>query len=469
MFLKSLFLPGAALFLTVGAFAQSLRMPPLFGDHMVVQQNSEITVWGWNAPNAPVRVVAGWNPSDTVVCRSDNNAFFEVRLKTPAYDGRSFTLTVIGNGRAEFSDVRPGEVWLCSGQSNMEWCYSYGGLQHAETEIPAADHPEISIFTVSRIASATPQDHLFGSWEVCTPDVMRRSSAVAYFFARTLQQRLGVPVGIVVSAWGGTPAEVWTPRRKIMENAFLKEHGLHYTASGWPVKPGACYNSMIYPLLRYRFAGVIWYQGETNVPHYRSYSELMDTLIRSWREGFGADLPFYFVQIAPFSGYDDACAAGLREQQFLTLRTPGTGMVSVSDLVADVHNIHPANKTDVGRRLAELALHETYGKTGIACRYPRIVSARDLGKGRVELTFENVYEGMRMKGVAPSGLKFVRGNVRIVPDCCRQEGDKWIVWSSNYSVVPLQVEYCFDAASVGNLFNSAGLPLLPSRTEVSQE
>ncbi len=468
MTFKSFSFFAAAFVLSVGAYSQSLRLPSLFGDHMVVQQNSEFTVWGWNSPNSEVRVVAEWNPSDTVVCRTDNNAFFEAKLKTPSYDGRSFKLTVLGNGRVEFSDVRLGEVWLCSGQSNMEWCYSYGGLQDAEKEIPSADHPDISIFTVSRIASGTPQDHLFGTWEVCSPDVMRRSSAVAYFFARTLQQHLKVPVGIVISAWGGTPAEVWTPRRKVMEDSFLREHGEHYTSPYWPVRPGACYNSMIYPLRRYRFAGVIWYQGETNVPHYPSYSRLMDTLIGSWRKAFNTDFPFYFVQIAPYTGYDNREAAGLREQQYNTLQTPGTGMISVSDLVSDVNNIHPANKIDVGRRLGELALHDTYGHTDLLCSYPRIVSARHIGQGRIELTFENLYDGLNIEGGIPHGLKFVRGKVQVVPDCCKQESDKLIVWSSNYEVQPLQVEYCFDAATIGNLSNSAGLPVLPSRTDVSQ-
>lgn len=451
------------MFLSSVCIGQALELPSIFSDNMVVQQNGKMVVWGWSSPGSTVKVVAGWNPNDTIVCQTNNMSEFSVELPTAKADGKSYTLTIMGAGKKEIHNVKLGEVWLCSGQSNMEWTYNHGGLKDREKEVEDSDIKDISIFTVPRIGSSIPQDNVNSKWEVCSKETMPSCSAVAYFFAKKLQKELLVPVGIVVSAWGGTSAEVWVPEREIKNNAVLSEaQKLISDKPWWPSLSGVCYNKMIHPLLKYRFNGVIWYQGESNVDNCDTYSLLMKTMVDSWRVNFGSKLPFLYVQIAPHSGYDNNKAAVLREQQGeLRNKVSDSHMIVISDLVDDVNNIHPSNKMDVGSRLAETALYNYYNKNEVRCLYPQINSIEPIGKNKLLLKFNNTYETLIVKGDKIIGLKIFGDNATAYITNFKITKEGLIITYKGIEDVVKRVEYCYDAASIGNIFNSHLLPLEP--------
>ena len=249
-----------------------------------------------------------------------------------------------------------GEVWVCGGQSNMEWSGSQK-LKQSLDEAPNATNQNIRFFYVPKITADFPQEDIKASWKVCTPDEMLRFSAIGYFFGKKLQNDLNVPVGLINSNWGGTPAEVWTPKDVIGQDPALKDASLKLQPSnGWPITPGANYIAMISPLTKFKIAGAIWYQGESNSQNYQTYSRLMTKMIGSWRDAWGYVFPFYFVQIAPFAYGNYNVGALVREQQTACLTISKTGMVVVHDLVDDVTNIHPVKKSEVATRLANLAL-----------------------------------------------------------------------------------------------------------------
>jgi sialate O-acetylesterase len=353
--------------LSAPSFGQ-IKLPAVFGDNMVLQQNSEVAVWGWGDPGSEIKVTGSWN-KDTVKTKISNLAEWKVMLKTPSAGG-PFTVSLNGGEELILKNVMIGEVWICSGQSNMEWSADMK-INNGDEEIKNANHPNIRLFHVKKMGSETPQNNCFAGWKTCTPETMRSFSSVGYFFGRHVQENLNVPVGIIEVAWGGTPAEVWVRPDLIDSDPLLKAcAGKLETYDWWPAKSGVVYNGMIAPLLPYGIAGAIWYQGEGNTGSPESYRKLLKTLIENWRHDFGRDFPFYYVQIAPFAYGKETRAPLIREMQMQTMDVPKTGMVVVSDLVDDVTNIHPRNKQDVGKRLANWALAENYGVSGLVYKHP---------------------------------------------------------------------------------------------------
>jgi sialate O-acetylesterase len=279
----------------------SITLPAVFTDNMVLQQNAEVAIWGWGNPGEKLKIIGSWNNKDTVVATAQNNSAWNTRIKT-IQAGGPYTLTIIGSSTVTLKNVMLGEVWICSGQSNMEWSVNYG-IANGEEEAALANHPNIRFFHIPKIGAAYPQQDCKANWAVCTPQTMRATSAVGYFFGRELQKNMNVPIGLIVSAWGGTPAEVWVQQELVENNPALKASTYDDKASGWPSAPGTTYNSMIAPVVPYEIAGAIWYQGESNRYKPQTYAQLMRTLIESWRKDFNKDFPFYYVQIAPFT-YD---------------------------------------------------------------------------------------------------------------------------------------------------------------------
>lgn len=460
--------------LTAFVSQAQVKLGSPFGDNMVLQQNADVAIWGSASPGCELKIVAGWNIHDTTVVSVDHFGKWKAQLKTIEAGG-PYEIQILGDngylgaGQNSIRNVMLGEVWLCSGQSNMEWTYSHG-LGNPEKEIPAANYPDIRIYTVPKVASAHEQDHCGGSWEVCTPEVMKRSSAVAYFYARQLHKKLGVPVGVVVSAWGGTNAEVWVKESAIQaDEALLATSRKHQPQPWWPCEPGVCYNSMIYPLVPFTFAGFIWYQGEANAGKglYPTYDALMRTLIQSWRNDFGADLPFYFVQIAPFK-YNEEGANYLREQQARTALYENTGMIVISDLIdGNVQNIHPLNKWDVGDRLANLALAKTYHQTGFPYLYPRFDTMEVRGK-KAYLSFTDCTAPLQIKGKQIQDLQVAGEDGVFVNAEAKVEKDKLVVWSKQVKKIKA-VRYAFTNTAIGNLFSAEGLPVIPFRTDTDHD
>ena len=446
---------------TANMFARII-LPNVFSDNMVLQQNSEVAIWGWSDPGETVKIVAGWNEKDTIKVKADNSSKWTTTIKTIGAGG-PYSIRILGSSRVELKNVMLGEVWICSGQSNMEWSVN-AKIINGEEEAAQANNPNIRIFHVQKIGAEFPQENCIATWTVCSPETMRSTSAVGYFFARELQQKLNVPVGIIVSAWGGTPAEVWIEKSRIEINPTLNAHKYNEKFDWWPGTPGTLYNSMIAPVVPYGIAGAIWYQGESNCGNYQIYSQLMKTLIDGWRTDFRKDFPFYLVQIAPYTYGDKGTSEYLREQQELITKTvPNTGMVVVSDLVDNVKDIHPRNKLDVGRRLANFALAETYKQNIGTYKSPGYQSMQ-LEKGKIRVTFNNVLSGLKCTGKSPEKFMIAGEDQKFVPANAKIDG-KTIILSSKEVKNPVAVRFCFDDTTMPDVFSNEGLPLAPFRTD----
>ena len=323
----------------------------------------------------------------------------------------------------------------------------------------------IRFFYIPRTTSDYPQDDVRAQWVVCSPDEMKNFSAAGYFFGKSLRENLKVPVGLINSSWGGTPAEVWTPADAIANNSVLKEAAAKLLPTPWgPISPAASYNAMIYPITKYSIAGVIWYQGEANVEAASTYTELLSTMIKSWRTAWQEDFPFYYVQIAPFAGYgDNSSSAFLREAQTKALAVPKTGMIVITDLVDNINDIHPKMKKEVGIRLANYALSETYGKSNIVYKGP-FYKTMKIEKGKIRIGFENAGKGLMSKGDTLSEFFIAASDQHFMPATAKIENNTVVVWSGDVKD-PVAVRFAFRNAAKPNLFGKEGLPVNPFRTD----
>lgn len=262
-----------AVLLSINASAQ-LRLPSLFGSNMVLQQESKVPVWGWASPFDEITVVGSWDNKEVKAKTLAANAQWQVVLETPKAGG-PYTVTIKNNySKIILENVLIGEVWLCSGQSNMQW-QPAAGIDHGNEEIANANQPKIRLFNVQRIAADYPQQDCFANWAVCSSETMKNFSAIGYFFGQQLQKNLDVPVGLINSSWGGSPIEIWMKESLVNADENLRNDASKRVPEWSPVKPGAAYNTMIAPLLSFPIAGVIWYQGESNVDHPNTYGLLM--------------------------------------------------------------------------------------------------------------------------------------------------------------------------------------------------
>lgn len=448
------------LILSQAAQAQ-LRVANIFGDHMVLQQKSEIEMWGWAGPTGEVTVKGSWDGHE-VKAKVPNTAMWRVNLNTPAAGG-PYTITLkSGQEELVLSDVLIGEVWLCSGQSNMEW--GLAGAMDGKEEVPHAQHANIRLFQVARSSAELPQIRVEGSWKECTPESAAGFSAVGYYFGKRLQENLNVPIGLMNVSWGGTPAETWTPAQAIESDPVLKAAADKLTEVPWgPVKPGLIYNSMMNPVIPYGIAGVIWYQGEANVDIAGTYERTMAQMIKSWRAAFKKDFPFYYVQIAPFTYGDGYKGTLLREQQVKMQEIPKTGMVVISDHVEDVTDIHPKFKKPVGDRLANYALGDHYGKSGFTYK-PPVYSSMKVEKRSIRIAFDNVPNGLESRGGAPTEFLIAGEDRKFYPAKAKIEG-KEVVVSAKEVKAPVAVRFGWPNESVPNLFSKEGLPVSCFRTD----
>ena len=408
-----------------------VTLPALLTDNLVLQQKTTVALWGWAAPGEAVTVSVGWR--ETIAkATADAQGNWLVRVPTGKAGG-PYTITIAGQNKLTINNVLLGEVWLCSGQSNMKFSVDKGsakwmtGVKNAAEVVPQANFPAIRMFTVAERVADTPQRDVTGNWVVCSPENVGKFSAVAYFFGLEIHQKRGVPVGLIHSSWGGTPAESWT-RREVLESspvlrpiltryeAGLTQRPAYETAlAAWKQEkaanpqsktpkpaeplsatsnksPAKLYNGMIRGLEPYTLRGVIWYQGESNAERAYQYRTLFPAMIASWRADWQQpDLPFYFVQIAPHKGQN----AEIREAQLLTWQTvPHTGMVVTTD-VGDSLDIHPRNKQPVGHRLARWALAKTYGEKALPYSGP-VYKKMQVKKDAAYLTFDHA-DGLMAK------------------------------------------------------------------------
>ncbi|PHN04589.1 sialate O-acetylesterase [Flavilitoribacter nigricans] len=439
--------------------AAETQLAGIFANHMVLQRNTEINIWGTDLPGQSIRIMATWGAGATA--ETDPQGNWRLQLSTPEAGG-PYTIEIQGSSNLELSDVLIGEVWLCSGQSNMEMpVKGYRNqpvLGSNEARLQSiAD--EIRLFHFPHNAQLEPKDSIKGRWLVSSPAKVGDFSATAYFFAKKLQEALGVPIGLVHSSWGGSSAEAWTDRETLL--TYDPEIKIPTEMPDRVVfqAPSVLYNGMIHPLIGYTIRGAIWYQGEANIGRYRTYAQLITDMVTSWREKWGqGDFPFYFVQIAPY-GYQDGHPTALqREAQAATVDSlPNSGMAVTMD-IGDCRNIHPADKQTVGNRLAYIALAKTYGINGIAYSGPVYRSMEVTEDKKIKVYFDQTENGLSSFGRELSGFRiagsdrvFKEAQVRINRD------DSITVWSDEVPN-PVAVRYAFESCSEGTLFNNAQLP-----------
>jgi sialate O-acetylesterase len=309
-----------------------------------------------------------------------------------------------------------------------------------------------------------PQDDVKASWEICDSTTLKRFSAVGYFFGKNLQKNLNVPIGLINSSWGGTPAEVWVPDELVNGDEELDAAAkkLRYDRR-WPILPGKAFNAMIAPLTPYQIAGSIWYQGESNANTNSTYEHLMKVLIDSWRKEWQKEFPFYLVQIAPYKYGNHNIGALIQEAQTKLMSHPKTGTVIITDLVNDINNIHPTNKHDVGARLANWALAETYGRSGVSYKSPQFKSM-EVVKDKAVLTFSDCPNGLISNSKSITGFYISGEKEQWFPADAKIEGNKIIVSNKNVAT-PAQVRFGFGNTIIGNVFSKEGLPLTPFRTD----
>jgi len=497
---------ASILVMVLGATARAdVRLPKIIGDHMVVQQGMAVPIWGWADPGEKVTVTFG-------DCRksatADADGKWMVKLDAMEAGGPARAMTVEGKNTITLADVLVGEVWVGSGQSNMQWTVERS--DNAQAEIAAANYPKIRLFTVARKTAEEPLDDCEGSWAACTPETVPGFSAVAYFFGRYLHEKLDVPVGLINTSWGGTPAEAWTSLPTQVAIPELEPTVARWNAQianydpqaaqaryekaleAWkqaaekakaegaqplrrpqppsdprqsPHRPANLYNGMISPLLPFAIRGAIWYQGESNCSRAEQYQTLFPTMIRDWRDKWGqGEFPFLFVQLAPYryGAADPRNCAELREAQCVTLATvPNTGMAVTTD-IGDVKDIHPTNKQEVGRRLGLWALAKTYGKD-VVYSGPLYKSMAVEGS-KIRVAFDHVDGGLVAKGGELTHFTIAGDDGEFVPAKATIDGATIVVHSDQVAQ-PVAVRFGWRDDAEPNLFNREGLPASPFRTD----
>lgn len=495
------------LFLNNGIYAD-VKLPALFSDNMVLQQQQEkVALWGWADPGEVVQIRGSWNPGKTIKVTADYEGKWNTTIGTTKAGG-PYTLSFTGNNTIVLQQVLLGEVWVCSGQSNMHFPvapiegHSWAtGVVNYEQEIATANFPNIRMFTVARKVAEEPQKDVEGRWEVCSPATVGDFSAVAYFFARELTQKTGLAIGLINTSWGGTPVESWTRKEILTADADFRPILTRYQEAlenypeameahklamdkwkqeaeekrsrgenpgGAPREPIGpthnkspykLYNAMIAPLIPYTIKGVIWYQGESNADRAYQYRKLFPAMINNWRSEWGKEFPFYFAQIAPHRSQRPE----IREAQLLTmLSVPKTGMAVLTD-AGDSLDIHPRNKQVVGKRLALWALAKDYGKKELVFSGP-VYKAMTVEKEKIRLSFDYTEGGLFAMGGPLTEFTIAGADQIFVPAQAKIEGNTIVVWSDGIAN-PEAVRFAWKRIPEPNLYNKAGLPASPFRTD----
>ena len=422
---------------------------------MVLQQQSEVKFWGWCEPGEKITIKTDWDTTNYNVV-GGSNAKWSLKVRTGSAGG-PYTVKIMGYNTIQIQDVLVGEVWVCSGQSNMEMNYNWG-LKQFTNDVNNAANKNIRFFHIPKLTADFPQEDTKAKWVVCNAEDVKRFSLVGYFFGKRINENLNVPVGLINASWGGTPAEVWTPKEIVENDTVLKSAAASLKSSnGWPVIPASAYNAMIYPLTNYKIAGTIWYQGESNTGTSQSYQSLFTSMIGSWRKAWQNDFPFYYVQIAPFTYGDNIIGPLLREAQTKSLNYSKTGMIVITDLVSDVKDIHPQQKKEVGERLANYALADNYGKNGIAYKSP-IYKSMKIEKDKIRIFFDNAVNGFMVKGGGTPTEFYIAAEDKIFLPADAKIEKNTVVVSNKLIKNPVAVRFEFTNTAISNLFSKEARP-----------
>lgn len=482
----------------------ALTLAGVFGHNMVLQAGRPVPVWGHAKPGVRVEVAFDGKRAETV---ADTQGVWRVRLDAVEAGGAPGDLTVrirAGDERITLTNAAVGEVWLASGQSNMEMALRECG--GAEAAIREAEDPLLRIINVANRSSETPCESVRGVWQTASPATVAGMSGAAYFFARRLRRRLGVPVGVIQADWGGTPIAAWMPRRTLEEHPLFsplldfwdeqlraypeKKKAYDAALAAWDAKrkagqepgpkpvappgpghrftPAGLYNGMIHPIAPYAIRGAIWYQGEHDAARAYQYRELFQSMIHDWRTAWGqGDFPFLFVQLPNLGGIPAQPAGGawaeMREAQAMALRLPATAMAVTYD-AGEADQIHPRDKNTVGERLALAALGTVYGhKTVWSGPVYRAMEVRD---GSAIITFEALGGGLVTRGGAPLRGFAIAGRDRVFRWAEAEIRGGTVVCRHPQIPEPAAVRYAWDSNPQANLLNREGLPAAPFRTDL---
>jgi sialate O-acetylesterase len=446
-----------------------IKLPAIISDNMVLQQKSHPLLWGEAKPLSVVKVVTSWD-NNSYKTKAANDGSWKVQIETPAAGG-PYEITVEDNKKLTISNVLIGEVWFCSGQSNMgmtlRGCYNAPLLNSNET-IAKSTNKSIRLFVVGQKTSFKQLTNTKGQWDLCVPRNTGDFSAVAYFFGQMLQEALQVPVGLINSSWGGTNIETWMSENSIKQFDFINIPSKNETqrlTESYPKTPSLLFNGMVSPFLDFTIRGVIWYQGEANVTRPAEYQKLLPALIKGWREEWGiGDFPFYYAQIAPFYYGSNLNSSFLREAQLKALElTQNTGMACLLD-VGEEAQIHPSNKKAVGQRLAFLALSKTYGVQKIESSGP-VLKEMTIHDNIAELTFDHASKGLTSFGKELSNFEIAGINKHFFKAKAFITKNGRVRIYSDWVSKPVAVRYAFKNFVVGDLYNTEGLPASSFRTD----
>ena len=478
---KTFFLSLIAGWFCAGDTTAKIVLPEIVGDNMVLQQQTDARIWGTAEAGATVSAKASWL-AQAVETRSDKNGQWQLLLKTPAAEKREHQIVLSENGRQQLtlSRVLIGEVWFASGQSNMEmplegfWNCPVNG--NNEAIATAAEHPWVRVAPIKQNGQTKPVETCPGKWQVPSPATAAHFSATGWYFAQMLQRVLDVPVGVIACAWGGSKVEGWTPEEIVKTYSDVdieKEQREGWNGSWWHYyTPIIMYNGMLHPLRHYTIRGFLWYQGESNVGKEQTYPERLKTMADVWRREFGGtaqSLPFYLVEIAPWGGYGNEWLSAplFRECQHRAASIiENSGIICTNDLVQpyEVNQIHPAEKREVGNRLAYLALNRTYGMKDIVCDSPEY-DRMEVHGDSIEVFFKYAEQGLSpwqdIRGFELAGADGQFHEATAVLN----ESHKSVFVTAPGVKAPTAVRYGFKAFLPGNLKSIRNLPVVPFRSD----
>jgi sialate O-acetylesterase len=470
---RAILLTPVFLFLFSTSSRANVTLPTFFSDNMVLQQKSEVAIWGWSKPGNSVQVTTSWNKKK-YTAKTDGSGKWKTKVSTPAAGG-PYEITVSDGTPITIQNILIGEVWLCSGQSNMEMPmkgFRDQPIIGSNDAIFNSTNDQIRLYIVPRSVKVQPQDtSKRSSWKISGPEAVSNFSATAYYFGKLLQEKLKVPIGLVNISYGGSPAEAFMSEAALKAFPEIVIPGAADSAKANNRTPTTLYNGMLRPFIGYGIRGCIWYQGETNNGRPDQYEKLFPAMVEEWRSEFGlGDFPFYYAQIAPFkySQYPTPAneknnSAYLRDAQRKSLnKIPSSGMAVLMD-IGEENNIHPANKEIGGRRLAYMALAKTYEMKGFAYASPTVDSL--LINGNIAtIKFKDAPNGLTSFGKPLVNFE-IAGSDKIFRPAKAVISRGMILVSSPDVATPVAVRYAFKDFIVGELFSTEGLPVSSFRTD----
>jgi len=464
MFKKLIFLLTIVFYSTI-ALSQT-KLASFFSDNMVLQQNEQVSIWGEDKPNKQIKITGSWGKKASV--KTDRNGNWKIKLRTPIAGG-PYTLKIKGSDTIIIKNVLIGEVWLCSGQSNMQMPIKGFANQPVIGSLETilnSKNSQIRMFQTTHNASLTPLNNVNGKWVETSPETIRKFSATAYYFGQKIQELLGVPVGLIHTSWGASTAEAWTDTKTIslFESAIIPTKIPNKKKQ---YEPTLLFNAMLHPFIGYNIKGAIWYQGESNRLRANEYEQLISEMVKSWRTKWQNDFPFYFVQIAPFE-YNNTNSAFLREAQLKTMLSLDNSGMAVTMDIGECKNIHPGNKKHVGDRLAYWALSKTYNIDGITFSGP-VYKQMKVKDSKVILSFDYAENGFSSFGKDLNGFEIAGEDKIFYEAIVKLNKNKTIIVRSDKVSKPVAVRYAFKNCVEGTLFNTEGLPASSFRTDNWEE